>query len=728
MWVPDDRAASEVVGYVLLVAVATTGIMTILLLGGSLVDDLEGQISDEGTDISLGSANQRLGALSSARVNSTRFELRSKNPSDMRVYSNASSGHILLEVNGGTCSARLPLSAIEYERGTNRGFVGLQAGGQFTRSPDGESSAVVEPPSFTADNGTFDITTYDVRGSVDDSTVRIRENATLSGNRSRTVVRQLARDDPSCNRPDNVTITVHSRYYQAWGSHLRDETGRPVTTDATNRTVQVVLNQSWLPARANDSANQVVDLSDGSMASVTSNGAPTSADSYTYSTTTDNLQVDKGAGNNYTAIALPLGNGTQASSIRQVDGETVYRRPLDIVFVIDESGSMGPLGPGSKADAAKQAAKNFVDEVNTSSDRVAFVGFNGTAYGDFEGRSTYHRIEGSNRFFTNNTAHADATIDTYRASGGTAIDDGLDKANTLQDFGARPEAQKVVILLSDGKNSDKTTADGDPNDDQLTLDRAKRADENNVTIFTVGFGNPDESLLRDVADETGGSYRFADNATELNDIFQNILSNITSVNAIVHRPTTAQLSVGGRRITPELGYANPDINRINGSYDVNDPRYRGGFEFSASAADGNLINVTAVSYDCRPGAYELTDVFVTNETTNKPYRRVRCTDVDGNGTAVAPDEAQVFLDGANVSDLPEDDEAWYQSDLVNDTLAPYISGGKLELDTNEAVIVFEYSSGGETSRIVLLYQIGLDEAQSVVEIFDVREIHVTVGD
>jgi hypothetical protein len=102
--------------------------------------------------------------------------------------------------------------------------------------------------------------------------------------------------------------------------------------------------------------------------------------------------------------------------------------------------------------------------------------------------------------------------------------------------------------------------------------------------------------------------------------------------------------------------------------------------------------------------------------------------VDGNGTAVAPDEAQVFLDGANVSDLPEDDEAWYQSDLVNDTLAPYISGGKLELDTNEAVIVFEYSSGGETSRIVLLYQIGLDEAQSVVEIFDVREIHVTVGD
>jgi len=716
--VPDDRAVSEVVGYVLLVAVVTMGIVTILLLGGSAVSDLESQVTDENVDISLGSANQRLGALSSARVNSTRFEFRGKNPSDLRVRSNASSGYIDLAVNNGTCSARLPLSTIEYERGGDRGVVGLQAGGQFARSATGESSTVVEPPSFTADNGTFDITTYNVSGSIDDRTILIRKNATLSETRSEAVVTELARGDPSCNRPENVTITVQSRYYRAWSDHLSDETGRAATVDPASNTARVHLTQSWLPTRANDSGNQIVDLSDDTMASVTSNGAPTSADSYTYSTTTDNLVVDKGVGNNYTAVALPLGNGTQSSSIQEVDGDTVYRRPIDIVFVIDESGSMGDPAtgsPGSKSDAARQAAKNFVDEINTSSDRVAFVGFNTSA--------TYHRIDGTSRFFTNDTARANATIDTYRAAGNTAIQRGLDSSNTIHDFRARPGAQKVVILLSDGEN----TVGSNP--DWNTKEQAQRAAENNVTVFTVGFGNPDEELLEDVANETGGTYRFADNATELNDIFQSILSNITSVSAIVHRPTTAQLSIGGRRITPELGYSNPNINRINGSYDINDPRYRGGFEFSASAADGNLINVTAVSYDCKPGAYELTDVFVSNNTTNRPYRRVRCTDVDNSSRqVVSPDEAQVFLDGANVSDLPDDDEAWYQSDLVNDTLASYISGGQLELDSNEAVIVFEYSSGGDTSRIVLLYQIGLSESRSIVEIFDVREIHATVDD
>ena len=707
----DERGASEVVGYVLLVGVTTMGIATILLLGGSLVDDIQSQAVDESTEVSLGSANQRLDALSSTRVNSTRLELRGKEPSAVRVDSNASSGAILLDVNGGTCRARLPLSTIRYERGGERGTVGLQAGGEFALAADGESSAVVEPPSFTADNGTIDITTYALSGYVDDRTVRIRKNATLSETRSRTVETQLTNGDPSCNRPDNVTITVRSQYYQAWADHLADETGRSVTTHPNNDTARVYLNQSWLPPRANNSGNHVVDLSDDSMASVVSNGAPTSAPSYTESTTTDTLEVDKGIGNNYTAIAIPLGNGTQSSSIEEVDGETVYRRPIDIVFVIDESGSMA----GTKATAAKQAGKDFVSEINTSSDRVGFVGFNQT--------STYHRIDGSRRFFTTNTSRANATIDTYRAEGDTAIQRGLDNANTLHDFRARAGAQKVVILLSDGENTVGSNPDAD------TQAQAERAAENNVTIFTVGFGNPDEDLLKDVASETGGTYRFADNAAELNDIFQDILSNITSVSAIVHRPTTAQLSVGGRRIEPELGYSNPNINRINGSYDINDPRYRGGFEFSASAADGNLINVTAVSYDCKPGAYELTDVFVSNETTNQPFRRVRCTDVDNSSRqVVSPSGAQVFLDGANVSELPNDDEAWYQFDLVNDTLAPYISGGKLELDSNEAVIIFEYTVDGETSRIALLYQIGLSESGSVTEIFDVREIHATVGD
>ncbi|MFD1634610.1 vWA domain-containing protein [Haloplanus ruber] len=715
----DDRGVSEVVGYVLLIGVVTAGIVSILLLGGSLVDDIKGDIGDESTAVSLGSANERLSALSGTRVNSTRFQFRGENPSDVRVRSNASAGHIRLAINDGKCAATLPLSSIEYERGGGKGVIALQAGGRFTKTASGESSAVVEPPSLTATNGTIDITTYDLEGSVDDSTVRIRKNTSLSASQGLDAENQLRSGHPSCSRPDNATITVQSTYYRAWASYLEGETGVAVTTDAGNETARVHLDQNWLPRAANDSANQVVNLSDDSMASVISDGAPVSAPAYSYSSTTDNLQVDKGVGNNYTAIAVPLGNGTQSSYIRDVDGDTVYRQPLDVVFVIDESGSMAnsAAGGGSKSAAAKRAAKNFTAEINTTTDRAAFVGFNYTG--------TYHRVDGSERYFTNDTARANATIDTYDDDGGTAINLGLDKANTVHDFGERPGTRKVVILLSDGKNSDAS-------DDGPTVAQAERAGENNVTVFTIGFGEEsdiDKQLLKDVASETGGEYRFADNATELNGIFRNILSNITSVSAIVHRPTTGQLSIGGQRIRPKLGYSNPNINRINGSYDINDPRYRGGFEFSASAADGNLINVSAVSYECKPGAYQLTDVFVTNSTTNRTYRRVRCTDVDNSTKqVVSPDEAEVFLDGASVSELPDDDETWYQSDLQNDTLAPYISGGELDLRSNEAIILFKYTTGGETSRIVLRYQIGLSKSQSAVDVFDVKTVAATVGD
>jgi Mg-chelatase subunit ChlD len=647
-------------------------------------------------------------------VNATRFEIRGANPGDVKVRSNASSGHIDLAVNGGACSARLPLSTIEYER-SDRGYVGLQAGGRFSRPASGEASAVVVPPSFTVDNGTIDVTTHNLTGHIDDSEVQIVKNTTHSRNQTRSLDDRLLTGDSACKRPDNVTVTVRSRYYRAWARHLEAETGVVATTYASNDTARVYLDQSWLPRRANDSANHVVNMSDDSVASVTSDGAPTSAPSYTFSTTTDDLQVDKGAGNNYTAIALPLGNGTQSSYIEQVPGDTVYRRPIDIVFVIDESGSMGDLasdGTMTKMEAAQRAAKNFVTEINTSTDRVAFV----------DSESTYHRIDGSNTYFTNDTSAANDTIDTYDDGGNTAINLGLDKGNAVHDFRERPESQKVVILLSDGENTVGT--------DSATVEQAERAAENNVTVFTVGFGDgADEDLLEQVANETGGTYRFAENATELNTVFQDILSNITSVSAIAHRPTTARLSIGGDRIQPKLGYSNPDINRINGSYDINDPRYRGGFEFSASAADGNLVNVTAVSYECENRAKQLTDVYVTNDTTGKTYRRARCTDVDNSSKeVVSPDEVEIFLDGAAVSELPDDDESWYQADLVNDTLAPYISGGTLDLRSNEAVIVFRYTVDGESSQIVMLYQIGLSEGRSVVDVFDLRVTTAHAGD
>lgn len=650
------------------------------------------------------------------------------NPGEVRVRENGTVGYVELGVSGGACTARLPMSSIEYER-QDGGKVALQAGGRFAVAPDGESSVVVSPPSLSASNGTVDVTTYELDGVIDDRAVTITKNATASERRSASLDAMLS-NGTACQRPTNASITVKSPYYDAWADYLESETGLPATVNDSAQTASVTMPQSWLPRRANDSANHVVDLSNTSMATVESDGAPTSAPSYVgpgdpgYSDA-DKISVNKGVNNTYSAIAVPLGNGTQSSFVEQVQSDTVYRRPADVVFVIDDSGSMGDCADGdgyddnqcysgpSKMDAAREAARQFVAQINTSTDRVGFVAF--------DGDSEYLTTD-NGTYLTNETATANDTIAEYDKGGSTAIETGLRKGNALQDFRADSGSQKVIILLGDGANT--------VGSDYETKQQATRAARNGVTIYTVGFGpGADEDLLETVANRTGGQYRYASNASELDAVFQDILSDISSTQAIVHRSTTASLNVGGQSIEPSLGYENPNINRINGSYDINDPAYRGGFEFSARASDGNLINVTATSYECEDGAYQVTDEFVFNETNNRTYRRVRCTDVvNGSGTTVGPNETQIFLDGASVSALPNDDEAWYQADLVNDTLDGYVSGGELDLKSNEAVVVFTYNTGGRTSRIVMLYQIGLSESGTSVDIFDARVVQATVGD
>jgi Mg-chelatase subunit ChlD len=711
---------SEVVGYVLLLGVTTLGISVILVVGGSALGDLQIATGDEGATTSLGETEERLSALAGTRTNSTTVQLRGKSPGQVAVVEPAEAGHVDLSVNAGACRARLPLSTVRFDR-EGGGTVGYQAGGVFEASDDG-SSAVVSPPSLTTSNGTFSLTTYNLSGQIDDREVEVRKDATLSTTRSRAAEVNLSTAVDSCNRPDNVTISVTSEFYVAWADHIEAETGVTPTTYDANRTVVAHYDQSYLPRSTNDSANRVVDLSDPGDATVVSNA------------TVDRIEVDKGANNSYVAYALPLGNGTQASYLRNVDGGAVYRAPVDTVFVIDESGSMcGPdYNPsvcdddnwpftGAKIDDAENATKNYVGQTNESTDRVGFVGY------DTGGR--YHLIDGD-RYFTNDTSEANETVDDFHEDtrGGTNIAEGMRRMNVAFDLKGEPDKRRIAILLSDGLNQNG------PNEE--VLQQARRADRNGITVYTVGFGasesNVNETLLTDTARATGGRYKFASDADELDAIFQEIFANVTDVQAVVHEPTAAQLSVGGSTVSPQVSDGAPDsVTRINNStYDVNDPRYRSAFEFSASPEDGNLVNVSTVSYECNPGGYQLTDVFVTNSTTNRSYRRVRCVDVnESSRQPVPPSNVSIFLDGANVTSLPPSDAEWWQEDLLDDTLDPYVSTGRLDLKSNQAVVILQYPrEGGGRNRLVLLFEIGVADEDSVVEVFDVRTVTARVGD
>ncbi|MGN7385534.1 VWA domain-containing protein [Sporosarcina sp. SAFN-015] len=171
-------------------------------------------------------------------------------------------------------------------------------------------------------------------------------------------------------------------------------------------------------------------------------------------------------------------------------------RGLDIVFVIDNSGSMLETDP---SDIRIQAAKNMVNELHEY-DRVSVVSFNDAA--------TIHQS------LTNNRFAIDAALDSLTPTGGTDISAGLDLA--LQELKMQSrDNHKIIVLLSDGHSINNT----------ISLQLAEKARNENVRTYTIGLGESSKipvSLLTSIAEKTGGQYFHAINANQLTTVFQKI--------------------------------------------------------------------------------------------------------------------------------------------------------------------------------------------------------------
>ncbi|MGG3005710.1 S-layer homology domain-containing protein [Geobacillus stearothermophilus] len=165
-------------------------------------------------------------------------------------------------------------------------------------------------------------------------------------------------------------------------------------------------------------------------------------------------------------------------------------KSLDVVFSIDSSGSMRDNDPQG---LRKEATKNFVDALKDT-DRSAVVDF------DYYGRILVH--------LTNDKDQIKVAIDSIDATGGTNLYDGIKKAIDELVENSTDEHIKYVIFLTDG--------DGDWDDDAIQY-----AKDNHVVIYTIGLGNSvNKSLLERIAEETGGKFFFASDASELNKVLK----------------------------------------------------------------------------------------------------------------------------------------------------------------------------------------------------------------
>jgi uncharacterized protein YegL len=183
-------------------------------------------------------------------------------------------------------------------------------------------------------------------------------------------------------------------------------------------------------------------------------------------------------------------------------------RPLDIMLVLDRSGSMNdPSGTGTatRMDLLKQATNTFLGQVNFSRDQVGVVQFD-------SGANIVHSL-------SNDRVSISNAINAMFSSGGTAIDAGVEIARREFADRGRPEAGHVMILFTDGITSSNARA----------LERAQQTKNEGIRLITIGLGRDDvdESLLREMASQTSDFY-FVEDASELQQVYVTIAQSVTT--------------------------------------------------------------------------------------------------------------------------------------------------------------------------------------------------------
>ena len=269
---------------------------------------------------------------------------------------------------------------------------------------------------------------------------------------------------------------------------------------------------------------------------------------------------------------------TTLSAMSSTSNSTVtVTTPLDIVMVLDASGSMSdPMGGGDETkriDALKNAANSFIDTIAKQNEgiegvdrqhRVAIVKFAGDKT-DKIGNDQYKQ----GQFWYNNSQVVEGLTDCsggkatnlknkiagIKPAGATRADYGLELAGDITS--GREDAKKIVVFFTDGKPTSFSEFDSDVANAAVTA--AKKMKDGKATVYTIGIfsgadptADPSKKGTSDVnkfmhavssnypsatsytSDQLGTSaensdfYKSATNADELKKVFDDISKAITS--------------------------------------------------------------------------------------------------------------------------------------------------------------------------------------------------------
>ncbi|MER6948823.1 von Willebrand factor type A domain-containing protein [Nonomuraea sp. NPDC000554] len=188
---------------------------------------------------------------------------------------------------------------------------------------------------------------------------------------------------------------------------------------------------------------------------------------------------------------LRVGLQTRAS-------DAAARRPANLTFVIDVSGSMAEPG---RLDLVKQALHTLIDQL-APGDQVSIVSFSDEA----DVLATMTPL----------AARADlhAAVDRLAVQGGTNLETGLVTGYRVAADAFRTAATNRVILLSDGLANQGST------EWQAILDRVKEYAGRQITLLSVGVGRDyGDELMEQLADNGDGAAVYVSTPEDAEKIF-----------------------------------------------------------------------------------------------------------------------------------------------------------------------------------------------------------------
>jgi hypothetical protein len=200
-----------------------------------------------------------------------------------------------------------------------------------------------------------------------------------------------------------------------------------------------------------------------------------------------------------------LGDSVQIRLSLSADCPPATYRPADLFIVMDSSLSMQSDG---KMTAAKNAAVAFVDRTDLATHRIGVIAF----YGSTIERSGLSQDAQALR-------SAIQGIDTRQ---GTNIAAAVDAAQASLAANGRPEAHKVIMLITDGSPNLPS-----PDPKTAAVRSAATAKLAGTEIFTIGLGrDADANLLANVATDDD-HYYFSPSGAELTQVYAAIAVLVT---------------------------------------------------------------------------------------------------------------------------------------------------------------------------------------------------------